>query len=560
MIQDIKQETEQFVLDLTTKDKLYIILLAAAIVRSAFLFVNFDSTVYQMWLEFFLKTGDLPYYDHPPLFFILTGAIELVFRNLQQLNSYIYFTMFLPIFYGIYRYTKDRSVFLFALLSYLLVYISFIGYMGNIYEIGALASMLSGVGFVYITYLIGAVESARTGIYAALFTAFAWWPIVYSNTLLIDMFASLMITVSYFVYYKLINAENPSRKLYMVSGSVLTLAFYSKYYALLMCAPILIYGLYVYRNDFQEFLIRMVPAGAALGIFGIWALYTDLYLIHHYASTHYLFLNMPGGLFFASFFYKALTPLLVVLFLYGLLRTFREDIDLAIFLGIPVLLGVIFHLFQVFVLRKSHSLINLSNYMLYSFPLIAILASKAWQIVIEEAGNRRLITIFLVLTLLPPILGSSIDLNYDDSYETPNYNFNTLSESEFIRTDVPDLEDYSIHYSYKFQKNVQIWSSYNRRISHFRWLNTSTANIISLEPVYYKIKVESAEDTNLTVLNDGKQSEMQVEKSETFYIRPETGIETYRFSTDSNVDFSAVQHNCAQNPEICDPNEESVFP
>lgn len=551
MINAIQQEARHFVSTLSTKDKLYIILLVAAIARSIFVFVNFDSNVYQIWLEYFIQTGELPYFDHPPLFFVVTASLEFIFSSLQSISPYIYWYLLIPTFYGLYRYTENKSPYLFALSGYILVYIGAIGYLGNIYEIAAIASMISGILFVYFTYLIGSLKDENIGLYAALFTSLAWWPIVYSNIVLIDMFASTLMMASYYLYYCLIKADSPSRSLYLTNFVILTLALYSKYYALTVGIFVAIYAFYVHKRDIETLLTRLSPAIASALVFGLWAIYTNFSFLSHYAATHYRFLVMPGALGFPNFFYKALTPLLLVAAIYGCIKIVKQDKDYSIYLLTPIAFGVTFHLIQTFVFRRSHSLINLTNYMLYIFPLIAVIAAEGWRSIIENS-NKYLLTSLLVLTLGFHISGSSIQLEYDQDYKTPNLNVNTLSNSDFERLNITKNGYNTLHYNYQFQRELAIFSNPERRAAHFRWLSPKSIKIISTEPTRYKLDIISAKADSVTISNKGRERQIDVSEKENIYLLANENLENYRIDSSYEVPFVAKKTNCNLNPENCE--------
>lgn len=548
-LKDLQKELINSVHDLSTKDKLYLILLAGAIVRSALLFTNFDTGVYQLWLQYFLEFGSLPYFDHPPVFFLVAGGLVQIFDALKGLNPYFYWNLFVLPFAAIYYYVWDRSPYLFALLAYLLLYVSFIGYLGNIYEVAVIASVLSGVVFIYLAFVVGSAVDEKIGLYASLFTAFAWWPVAYSSTLLIDMFAAVSIVAAYHTYYVLIKTESPELKYYVLATSLLALAFYTKYYALLIIPVIALYSLWNIK-DVGMIMRKSVPGVIASLLFLIWAAYTDFYFLNHYAATYYRFLTPPAASSFVNFILKALTPLLLILSLLGAYKL-QENKDLLLYLSLPVVVSLGFHIVQVFLLQRSHSLINLANYMLYTFPFIAVLAGIGWKKL--DIRYKDIIIFLLLATLVIPLIGSSIQMEYDDRYQTPTNNLNTLSADQVQALDLSSSQTPTLHYIYSFERDIPIWSDYETRSAHFRWVNPTKFQIVALESVDYRITLKPLAPINTTLYKDEKRiGEIHlVDGQKHIYIEPDQGTSVYRFESDRAVPFITYKRNCERHPEEC---------
>jgi len=549
-LENLQKDLIQSVHNLSTKDKLYLILLGGAIVRSVLVFTNFDTGVYQVWLEYFLQSGELPYFDHPPAFFLVSAGLTELFEFLRGSNPYIYWSLFILPFIVAYRYTRDKSPYLFALLVYLLLYVSFVGYIGNLYETAVVASVFAGTVFIYLAYLLGSsVLNVKTGLYAALFTAFGWWPVVYSSTLLIDMFASVAIVAAYYVYYLFINREKPKLRHYLLTTGLLTLAFYTKYYALLIAPVIAVYSLWKIR-DTESLIWKSVPGVISAFLFLLWAFYTDFYFLGHYAATYYRFLNPPGALSFVNFMVESMTPLLLIMALLGVYNL-RQNKDSLIFLTLPIFLSLIFHMVQVFVLQRSHSLINLTNYMLYIFPFIAVLAGFGWREL--DIWNKDIVVFVLVAMLALPLLSSAVQMEYDESYRTPTNNLNTLSADQVSSLGLTDSQTPTLHYVYSFERDIPIWGSYERREAHFRWMSPTQFQVVALEPVYYRITLASLEPVNMTLYQGEKElGDIQLTEDEQhIYVRPDQGKSVYRFESNKAVPFVSYKRNCARHLEEC---------
>lgn len=549
-LKDLQKDLIQSVHSLSTNDKLYLILLGGAVVRSALVFTNFDTGVYQLWLEYFLQSGELPYFDHPPAFFLVSAGLTELFEFLRGLNPYIYWSLFILPFIASYRYTRDKSPYLFALLMYLLLYVSVVGYMGNIYELAVIASVLSGVVFIYLTYVLGNnILNTKTGLYAALFTAFAWWPIAYSSTLLIDMFASVAIVAAYYGYYLFINKEKPEFKHYLLTTGLLTLAFYTKYYALLLVPAIAIYSLWKVR-DIERLVRKSIPGVIATVLFLLWAFYTDFYFLGHYAATYYRFLTPPGALSFVNFLTQSLTPLLIIIALLGLYNL-RQNKETLIYITLPIFLSLIFHMIQVFILQRSHSLINLTNYMLYTFPFIAVLAGFGWKEL--DIWNKDVVVFVFVATLALPLLSSTLQMEYDENYSTPTNNLNTLSADQISALELADSQTPTLHHVYGFERDIPIWGSYERRVAHFRWMSPTQFQVVALEPVYYRITLEPVEPVNMTLYQSEKEiGEIRLtDNQQQIYVRPDQGKSVYSFESDKTVPFVSYKRNCARYPAEC---------
>ncbi len=549
MMDEMKEQALEHIDQLSSKDKLYIILLMGLVLRASFVFTNFDATVYQMWLQYFLKFGSLPYFDHPPVFFHIAGGLIQFFKLLQEVSPYLYWYSLIIPFIAIYQLTRDRSRYLCVLLTSLLLYVAVVGYLGNEYEIGMIASVLSGTVFIYISYLIGNIFGERTGLYASLLTAFAWWPAVYSSTLLIDMFAATVVAAAYYAYYQLLNSEEPDLKHYLWAFILLTLAFYTKYYSLLIVPAITIYAVYKIK-DLQKMIKLSIPGIFASLVFLIWAFYTDFYFLSHYASTHYQFLTLPSPLSFGNFLFQSLTPLLFLLMLFGAYKL-KDRTQKLLFLFIPLIVSLSFHAVQVFLLQRSHSLINLTNYMLYCFPFIAAAAAFGWENI--SIKDRSIVTLIFVLTLVFPMVGSSIHMGYDSGYNTPTNNLNTLSVDQIYALGVPVSQLPTLHYEYNFDRNIPIWSDYDSRKAHFRWLSPTKFKIVALEPTRYRLFLEPlGSSVNATMYKDGvEKKEVHLDSKQDMYVRVSEGITVYEFRTNRTVPFVGYKRNCNRYPSEC---------
>lgn len=530
------REAAAFVRELEAVEKLYIILLAGAIIRSPFFFVNLDSNVYHLWLEFFSASGQLPYYDHPPAFFFLSSIFTEGFSFLQGLNPYLYWYLLVPVFGGVYYVARDRSPFLFIFVSYTVLYTFLVGYLGNFHELAVLASFLSGLAFIYLSYRIGELRSESTGLYAALFTAVSWWPVVYSKVLLIDMFAATVIVAAYLQYYRFIRTESPSRWSWVTTTLLLALAFYSKYYALLLVPAIGIYAVYRIRGV-RELAEKAVPGVVAVSFFGLWAVYTDFYFLSHYASTHYLFLTLPSPLAFGRFLWAVLTPLFSLLFLAGVYYLYRADRDFTAFLLLPFVLTLGFHVFQVYVSARSHSLINLSNYMLYTFPMVAVVVAEAWRRIGSDFRYGDVLVLVIALSFALPLSSSSIGLEYDERYSAPPpSNLNTLTSSEFVEMGLEDVSGF--HFAYSFNRETMLWGEHDAKEAHFRWMAPDSFRVIAVEPVEYRLTFRPRRDAEAYLLREGEAIErLSPGVAQNVTIRVAEGITGYSVSSTEETPF-----------------------
>lgn len=554
MIRDLWEELLEHIEELSPREKLFIIILVGAVLRSPMFFVNYDASVYQMWLEYFLEFGELPYYDHPPALFMISGGLVILSNALQGLNPHLYWYLLLPVFVAIYLFTKERSPYLFALVSYLAFYTAFIIYAGRLHEVAMLVSFFSGVAFIYLSYLTGSIISEEIGLYSALFTSFAWWPIVYSDVFMTDMLASAAMIASYYTYYILIESENPEVKWYIFSAISLTFALFSKYYALIIAFSIAVYGIYRI-HDLVELVKKGLPGAVSLGIFFLWVISTDLYVTDHFAVENFFFLTGPSPASFAIFFFTVLTPLIAILVALGAFKL-REDRNMFLYLLFPVFLGLSFHFVQVFFFQRSHSLINLSNYMLYSFPLLAVIASVGWESI--EIGHKALVISVLVFTLvIPAFMGSGLEFKYDEDYKTPDKNLNSLSSDNLESLGLEEDDIPTLHHVFNFERRLKIISEYSSRKTHVRWLSPSEIRIVSTEEDIFRTNFAAFRPINITVYRDNKRlRNINIADREEIYFDVGKGETVYTFETDHFVPFiSGHIFSCSKNTERCDTED-----
>lgn len=498
---DLMKETVASARSMEAGEKLALIVLGGAVLRSLHTVVTYDGLVYQLWLDHVLATGSIPYPDHPPLFFAVSGFLETAFLRFRSLGATIYWwTLLIPLA-GIFRLGRNRSPVYSALAAYLLLYVGVVGYLGAPYEIGSLGSFLAGLAAIPLAHRVGVLWSNRAGIYAAAFMAVFWWPLIYSGVLLIDMFAATVIAAAYYAYYLFLERPSPSRRLTVVTTLLLAAALYTKYYALLILPLIAAWGMYR-SGSLPELARNAVPGIAATIAFLPWVVYAGVPL-DHYAASHYLFLRPPSPIAYGRFLAWVYGPVLL-LAVVPLLRRSGDELGRAIYFAAPVPVALSFYAVNAFLLGRSHALINLSNYMLFTVPLTAGLAGVGWERLSGSLPRPGVMTLLLLAILLAPVLvAPGISLEYDERYTAPNHNANTLSPAEIAAAGVSDPP--SIHWVYSFEKRPAILGEVRSKTAHFRWLNATAFRVVALRPVTYRLDVRPTEDASpLRLTRDGE--------------------------------------------------------
>ncbi|MCJ7479047.1 MAG: glycosyltransferase family 39 protein [Candidatus Nanohaloarchaeota archaeon QJJ-7] len=482
------------------ENSLWYILLLALFLRLPFIYVNNDGRIYGLWLSYFIDTLRIPYPDHPPLFFILSGTstyLMEIIRSTYPLSLIVFAAGIVILWHRIER--PEIALLGTVITSYIFV----VGIGGSFYEAAALPSLLSSIGSVYIVYrLADYLYNRKIAVLSAFFLSLSWWSIVYSRVLLVDGFAAFLVLWSIYEYVRYMDGETQFYR----STLLLAAAFYTKYYTLILAPAIGLYAL-TRSRDWRDIGRWAVPGIIAGLLFLPWLVSTDFYLFNHFASTHYLLAELPSLAGFLHSYWRLLTPLGLGLVLVSVTRHRKLGPLPYLVFGVPLL----FYGTTTYLELASHSLINQSNYMLLALPFLIIMMAAGWIGMFGEeieSGNRTLtlaVTAVGLALLLPILVQTSISLEYDENYEVYRGNLNMVNPGEVrkVSADAP-----TIHFVYSFERHPTL-SRVDAKDYHFRWMNPARARILSDRPknVTLIFNVERLKDSSSPlVIYSGNQS------------------------------------------------------
>lgn len=350
------------------------------------------------------------------------------------------------------------------------------GWVGGFYGAASLSSLFSGLLSIYLLYkLAWYLYDEKTALISSGFLAVSWWHVVYSRVLLIDVFALLLILWAIYENVKYLNKDGSIWK----ATASLVLAFYSKYYALLLIPILGVYALLrLKRTDFGnpiKLTKLLTPLTISVLMFFPWLIGTDFLIFHHHAATYFLFSTFPHISGFLFSYVLLLTPIILILTVLSY-KKYRE-------IGyLPYLICVIpflFYLTYAYLGKASHALVNQANYMLFTLPFLCIMASKGWELFEKDlSGKKKLIFgILIVLLSLFPLSFSEIKLMYDKNYETYHGNIEMVSP-EITKKVTPEALTTRIIY---FFQRKPFFSQTDSLPYHLRWVSPTELSILALE-------------------------------------------------------------------------------
>jgi hypothetical protein len=478
---------------------LFLIILLGFIVRSFYFYYNDDAQVYVLWLKHFINTGELLTIDHPPLFFIISAIVVKIILTLLSFGNVVYWLTGLLSVIAVLK-TKKLNIHLKLIVSLYLTYLWFVGHYLKTYEIVATISFFFGVLAIYIIYKLGEVLFDKSvGILASLLLSSSWWHIIYSKIPLIDCFSTTLILWGVYEYIKFLKKVKVKGKDLLVPTLSLTLALYSKYYVPLILLT-LFYFLFTWYQ-IKKIIIYGLPLLFSLIIFGFWVLFTNFYLKEHYALTHYFFLEFPSKFAFLIFFVKCLTLPVFLLFLLSFPIFILNKLDLQknCFLLLTIFIPTITYFKYTYIDGTSHTLINLSNYMLPVLPFIYLFVASQLNFIGRKFSFELLILLFILLffsLIFKP--ADKIFLEYDKNYKTIKGNLDSVSPDDVkkISFELPTL-----HYVYNFV-GVDIFHTklVQERIIHYRWSSHTELTFYSLNQTKINLTLSAKAFCNTTLL------------------------------------------------------------
>jgi len=478
---------------------LFFIILIGFIVRSFYFYYNDDAQVYVLWLKHFINTGELLTIDHPPLFFIISAVVVKIILTLLSLGDAIYW---LAGFLSVIAVSKIKklNLHLKLIVSLSLTYLWFVGYYLKTYEIVATISFFFGILAIYIIYKLGEVLfNKNVGILASFFLSLSWWHIIYSKIPLIDCFAATLILWGAYEYIKFLKKVKVRRKDLLVPTLSLTLALYSKYYAPLILIA-LFYFLFAWYQR-KKIIIYGLPVLISMIIFGFWILFTNFYLKEHYALTHYFFIEFPDKFAFLIFFVKCLTLPVFLLFLlsFPIFMLNKSALQKNCFLLLTIFIPTITYFKYTYIDGTSHTLINLSNYMLPVLPFIYLFIAGQLNFIGRKFNFELSVLLFILLLFsLIFIPMDKIFLEYDKNYKTIKGNLDSvpLEDVKKLSFELPTL-----HYVYNFV-GVDIFHTklVQERIIHYRWSSPTELTFYSLDQTKINLILSAKAFCNTTLL------------------------------------------------------------
>jgi 4-amino-4-deoxy-L-arabinose transferase-like glycosyltransferase len=481
---------------------LFLIILIGFIVRSFYFYYNDDAQVYVLWLKHFINTGELLTIDHPPLFFIISAIVVKIILTLLSFGNVVYWLMGLLSVVAVLK-TKKLNLHLKLIISLSLTYLWFVGYYLKTYEIVATISFFFGVLAIYIIYKLGEVLFDKSvGILASLLLSLSWWHIIYSKIPLIDCFATTLILWGVYEYIKFLKKVKVEEKDLLVPTLSLTLALYSKYYAPLILLTLFYFLLTWYKR--KKITIYGLPLLISLIIFGFWVLFTNFYLREHYALTHYFFIEFPSKAAFLTFFAKSLTLPIFLLFLlsFTIFILNKPDLQKNSFLLLNIFIPTITYFKYTYIDGTSHTLINLSNYMLPALPFIYLFIASQLNFIGRKFNLEfNLELLILLFILFFSLIFTSLDkifLEYDKNYKTIKGNLDSVLPEDVkkISFNLPTL-----HYVYNFVGvNIFHTKLVQERIIHYRWSSPTELTFYSLNQTKINLTLSAKAFCNTKLL------------------------------------------------------------
>lgn len=461
------------------KNTIFFILLAGFLLRSFYFYYNQDSQVYILWLKYFVDTGKLLSFDHPPLFFIVNAVIIKFLSILFSAGKLIYWSFLVFILIPLYK-LKEYNLSSKIIISLSITYLWIVGFFLSAQEIAATTSFIFGVITIYLVYKLGhLLFNEKVGLFASLIIAFSWWHIIYSKIPLIDGFATTLICWGVYEYTRFLKKKKVKKTDLLSPTISLTLAYYSKYYSLFILPAIFFF---LFSEKSKRKFIYSLPIIFSLMLFLPWVFYSKFYLAYHYALSHYFFLEFPSIFAFLVFFVKILTLPIFLLFTFSFATFIQNKKNLKInsFLLFLVFIPMAIYWKYAYLDGVSHALINLSNYMLFTLPFICLFIAS--QLVFVEKkyhiGMLSWLSVILIISLMfAPF--TNISLEYDKNYKTVRGNLDSLTPAEInkIHTKLPTL-----HYVYNFKGySINQFELVPEKTIHYRWDSISRLIIYSLE-------------------------------------------------------------------------------
>jgi 4-amino-4-deoxy-L-arabinose transferase-like glycosyltransferase len=489
-------------INLIKNNLLFFIILIGFFVRSFYFYYNDDAQVYVLWLKHFVNTGELLTIDHPPLFFLVSAMVVKIILALLSFGNMVYWLVGFISIIAVWK-IKRLNLPSKLIISLSLIYLWFVGYYLEIYEIAATISFLFGMLAIYIVYKLGEILfNKNVGILASLLLSLSWWHIIYSKIPLIDGFATTLIIWSLYEYTKLLNKSKIKKKDIILPSLSLSLAFYSKYYVLFVLPSVfLLLFLELRKRQVNKFLY-FLPILISVIIFIPWVLYTNFYLKEHYALSHYFFVEFPSKLAFINFFVKVLAPPVFTLFVFTFFIAlwYKKNLKEQTFLLSLILIPLMIYLKYTYVDGASHALINLSNYMLYTLPFACLFVSSGLDF-IERKFHIKVLDLLCILLIITLIFQpfNDVTLEYDKNYKTFRGNLDSINQEETKK--IP-IKLPTLHYAYNFVGYTLFQSKFNPKLLiHYRWSSIDKLDIYSLSEknVTFKLFVRGFYNDSLII-------------------------------------------------------------
>jgi 4-amino-4-deoxy-L-arabinose transferase-like glycosyltransferase len=200
-------------------------------------------------------------------------------------------------------------------------------------SLGTALMTLFGLGSTVLVYLIGReMYSKKIGLVAAALFALSPWELVLTRSFLID--ALYLFPTLVCLYVGILAIKRDSIKLALASGVLFAAAFLTKYFAIFIVIPLLIYYIYSKPKNFKRTLAKLIAfALPVLACYFLWyQVILGQNLLHIFHHSDFVFLNDPG-----------------VVPTYSFVATFLWNESLGYFFVIAVALSLILY----FVFRKE---------------------------------------------------------------------------------------------------------------------------------------------------------------------------------------------------------------
>jgi len=253
---------------------------------------------------------------------------------------------------------------------------------------GVVLITLLGLGCIIIVYKIGNVLYGKpTGLVAATLFALSPWEIILSRTFLIDVqclfFSLFCLLVGIYAIKK------DSIKLFLVSGALFGAAFLTRFFAVFVLPPIILFLIYYRPKKFRHILSLLVAFFLPVLLFSfLWyqiilgqgvlsifshndfADYNSIGIVPSYFFVGYFLLNYGLGLFFVS----AVVVSLLACFLRRKLFSKILVFDLVFSANIALIIAVNTFLGASLNLKSPYN--NAIKYAFQSLPFFSLLAAS----------------------------------------------------------------------------------------------------------------------------------------------------------------------------------------